>query len=487
MTPATEADEISNIAFGFMGSKALFLAIDLDLFSKLAEGPKTADEVAEATDVHRDRVETLMTALAGLGLLTVEDGKFANSPAAESFLVKGAKYDFGDYLRLQVGKQMYGLLDQIEDVLTAIARPSHAAALQPRLHDVLGRGFNGAASDRQPSREELRVTHAITMEAEVVDGVLDDVSLLRAVVGQRPSVSAHRADGVVDAALVDFATFSSARGAVLEIIQSGMDIPPGTLIFEDPPIHNIHRKLLSRIFTPRKVSALEPKIREFTARCLDPLIGTGGFDFVKDLGAQMPMRVIGMLLGIPEADQQHVVEHGDSTLRTERGGKMTENPDGAIATGEVFAEYIDWRAKHPSDDIMTELLTAEFADETGVIRRLGRDELLLYLQVIATAGSETTTRLLGWAGKVLAEHPDQRHTLVTNRTLLPSAIEELLRFEPPAPHVSRYVTCDVEYYGRSVPAGSAMMLTASTIPSSRVCSGLANRFERHNSSSAKPR
>lgn len=206
----------------------------------------------------------------------------------------------------------------------------------------------------------------------------------------------------VDAALVDFATFSSARGAVLEIIQSGMDIPPGTLIFEDPPIHNIHRKLLSRIFTPRKVSALEPKIREFTARCLDPLIGTGGFDFVKDLGAQMPMRVIGMLLGIPEADQQHVVEHGDSTLRTERGGKMTENPDGAIATGEVFAEYIDWRAKHPSDDIMTELLTAEFADETGVIRRLGRDELLLYLQVIATAGSETTTRLLGWAGKVLA-------------------------------------------------------------------------------------
>jgi cytochrome P450 len=262
----------------------------------------------------------------------------------------------------------------------------------------------------------------------------------------------------VDAALVDHDTFSSARGAVLEIIQSGMAIPPGTLIFEDPPIHHIHRKLLSRIFTPRKVSALEPKIREFTARCLDPVVGTGRFDFVKDLGAQMPMRVIGMLLGIPEAEQQHVVEHGDSTLRTERGHKMTENPNGAIATGEVFAEYIDWRAEHPSDDIMTELLTAEFADETGATRRLGRDELLLYLQVIATAGSETTTRLLGWAGKVLAEHPEQRRQLVADRTLLPAAIEELLRFEPPAPHVSRYVTRDVEYYGQTVPAGSAMML-----------------------------
>jgi cytochrome P450 len=262
----------------------------------------------------------------------------------------------------------------------------------------------------------------------------------------------------VDAAYHDHETFSSARGAVLEIIQSGMEIPPGTLIFEDPPIHNIHRKLLSRIFTPRKVAALEPKIRDFTARCLDPLVGTGRFDFVKDLGALMPMKVIGMLLGIPEAEQQHVVEHGDSTLRTERGGKMTENPDGAIATGEVFAEYIDWRTEHPADDIMTELLTAEFADETGTVRRLGRDELLLYLQVIATAGSETTTRLIGWAGKVLAEYPGQRRHLVDDRSLLPAAIEELLRFEPPAPHASRYVTRDVDYYGTTVPAGSAMML-----------------------------
>jgi cytochrome P450 len=262
----------------------------------------------------------------------------------------------------------------------------------------------------------------------------------------------------VDAALHDHETFSSARGAILEIIKSGMEIPSGTLIFEDPPIHNIHRKLLSRIFTPRKVAALEPRIREFTARCLDPLVGAGRFDFVKDLGAQMPMRVIGMLLGIPEAEQQHVVDHGDSTLRTERGRPMTENPNGTIATGEVFAEYIDWRTDHPSDDIMTELLTAEFVDETGTIRRLRRDELLLYLQVIATAGAETTTRLIGWAGKVLAEHPDQRRELAEDRSLLPAAVEELVRFEPPAPHISRYVTRDLEYYGQQVPAGSPMML-----------------------------
>jgi cytochrome P450 len=267
----------------------------------------------------------------------------------------------------------------------------------------------------------------------------------------------------VNSAILDHETFSSARGAVLEIIKSGMEIPPGTLIFEDPPIHNIHRKLLSRMFTPRKIAALEPRIREFTARCLDPLVGTGRVDFVQDIGEQIPMRGIGMLLGIPEEDQRHVVDHGEATIRTERGGKMS-----GLATGEVFAEYIDYRAKHPSDDIMTELMNAEFEDETGTVRKLGREELLLYLTVIATAGSETTTRLIGWTGKLLSEHPDQRAELVADRSLLPQAIEEILRFEPPAPHMCRYVTRDVEYYGQTVPAGSAMMLLV----------GAANRDHR---------
>ncbi len=264
--------------------------------------------------------------------------------------------------------------------------------------------------------------------------------------------------GDVNGGILDHQTFSSARGAVLEIIKSGMRIPPGTLIFEDPPIHNIHRNLLARMFTPRKISALEPRIREFTARCLDPLVGSGRFDFVNDLGAQMPMRVIGMLLGIPEADQQHVIDHGDATLRTERGRPMTENPNGPIATGEVFAEFLDWRAEHPSDDLMTELMTAEFEDETGTRRCLTRDELLLYLTVIATAGSETTTRLIGWAGKVLAEHPDQRRDLVEDRSLLPAAVEEIVRYEPPALQAARYVTHDVEYYDQTVPAGSVMLM-----------------------------
>ena len=261
----------------------------------------------------------------------------------------------------------------------------------------------------------------------------------------------------VDAALVDYDTYSSAHGAVLELIKADAPVPSGVLVYEDPPLHSVHRKLLARMFTPRKVGALEPQIRQFCARCLDPLVGKGRFDFVKDLGAQMPMQVIGMLLGIPEKDQEAIRDWSNAHITTESGKPMKFASDG-YQTGDIFAEYIDWRVEHPADDIMTELLNVEFEDETGTIRRLTRAELLLYVSVIAGAGNETTTRLIGWAGKVLAEHPQQRYALVKDPSLIPQAIEELVRYEPPAPAVARYVTRDVEHYGKVVPAGSTMML-----------------------------
>jgi cytochrome P450 len=260
----------------------------------------------------------------------------------------------------------------------------------------------------------------------------------------------------VDDAIVDYQTFSSARGAIIELIRANLEMPSGVLIFEDPPIHDIHRKLLSRMFTPRKINDLEPKIREFCARSLDPLVGTGHFDFVGDLGAQMPMRVIGMLLGVPEEDQEAARDFANAQMRTE-AGKPMDFAEG-MASGDFFGQYIDWRAEHPSNDIMTELLNVEFEDESGTVRRMRRDELLTYVTVVSGAGNETTTRLIGWAGKVLAEHPDQRRALADNPSLIPAAVEELLRYEPPAPHVARYVTRDVEYYGQRVPEGSVMMM-----------------------------
>jgi len=274
----------------------------------------------------------------------------------------------------------------------------------------------------------------------------------------------------VERCSVDWRTYISGKGSVLEIIRSGMEMPPGNILFEDPPAHDMHRALLSRVFTPKRVADIEPKVREFCARTLDPHVGSDRFDFILDLGAQMPMRTIGMLLGIPEDDQDAIRERIDAGFKMESG----EMPDADSATsgvrsfGDDFVDYIEWRAKNPSDDLMTELLNAEFEDETGEIRRLTRDELLIIVNVIAGAGNETTTRLIGWSGKVLAEHPDQRRELVADRSLVPNAIEELLRYEPPAPHVGRYVTQDVEHHGQTVPAGSVMLLLV----------GSANRDDR---------
>jgi cytochrome P450 len=277
----------------------------------------------------------------------------------------------------------------------------------------------------------------------------------------------------VEACERDFATYLSGKGSVLEAIQAvlelGVEIPPGIILFEDPPAHTAHRSLLSRVFTPKRMGAIEPQVRSFCAASLDPLVGSGGFDFIADLAAEMPMRTIGMLLGIPEEDQVEIRDRIDANMRLEEDGNPSQGGvEGSALDGSGFADYIDWRTEHPSDDLMTDLLNAEFEDETGTTRTLSREEVLNYVGLLAAAGNETTTRLIGWSGKVLAEHPDQRRELVQDRTLIPNTIEELLRYESPSPVQARYVAADVEHYGRTVPAGSIVLaLTAS-----------ANRDER---------
>jgi cytochrome P450 len=265
----------------------------------------------------------------------------------------------------------------------------------------------------------------------------------------------------VERAHINRDVFISARGVTLDILRLGIVIPPGTLIFEDPPEHTIHRGLLSRVFTTNRVSALEPEIRALCARLLDPFVGEPGFDFVGDLAAQVPTQVIGMLLGIPESERARVRDH--FAVAHENPGEHTD-----ILLGGIFAEYIDWRAEHPSDDVMTHLMNAEFEDERGVTRTLTREELLAYVNIVAAAGNETTNRLIGWTGMLLAEHADQRKALVEDRSLLPGAVDEILRFEPTTLQSCRYVTRDVELHGESVPEGSIMVLL--------LCS--ANRDER---------
>ena len=222
------------------------------------------------------------------------------------------------------------------------------------------------------------------------------------------------------------------------------------------------------------MAELEPQVRAFCARSLDPLVGGDRLDFIADLGSQMPMRVIGMLLGIPEEDQEALRDSIDAGLSLEKG--KSESPAAAEASSGIadlfstgrFQEYIEWRRKHPSDDLMTELLNARFVDDAGVERTLRDDELLGYIGLLAGAGNETTTRLIGWTGHLLDRFPDERRLLAHDRGLVPNAIEEILRYEAPSPVQARYVTRDVEWHGTRVPEGSALLLL----------NGSANRDER---------
>ena len=261
----------------------------------------------------------------------------------------------------------------------------------------------------------------------------------------------------VQKALTNWQLFSSSRGDLLDILRAGVELPKGVVMWEDPPLHTTHRGLISRVFTPKRMAQLEDQVRAYCIRCLDPLVDSDGFDIITELASMLPMRVIGMLLGIPKQDQVAVRNTTDRDLRTRPGQPMVI-VESEMVTGEMFAEYIEWRSNHPSDDLMTMLLNAEFEDETGETRTLTRQEVMTYTSVLAGAGNETTGRLIGWLAKVLADHPDQRRLVVEDRSLLQNTIEETLRYEPTGHASARYVTGDIEYYGTTLPAGSAVLL-----------------------------
>ncbi|MEJ8472693.1 methyltransferase [Roseibium algae] len=128
VAPLETAESISDIAFAFMGSKALFAALHVGLFSALSEKTLTAEQLARATELEVDRVTTLLTALTVLGLVRRDGSGFANSSAAEAYLVKGRKYDFGDYLRFQIDKQMYPFLTQLNEAITGTLKPDQVSS-----------------------------------------------------------------------------------------------------------------------------------------------------------------------------------------------------------------------------------------------------------------------------------------------------------------------------------------------------------------------
>lgn len=266
-------------------------------------------------------------------------------------------------------------------------------------------------------------------------------------------------------ASTDWRTYSSARGTVLEL----MDTTPmgpgegpgeglGMMIFMDPPGHDVLRRLASRAFTPRRVSSMEGRLRELCSELLDQEVGGGGFDFVEDFGAKVPAMMIGALLGVPKQDQDQLRVWGDLLLRLEPDGDSPEKLAAITSLSTYMEDLVADRRKSPRDDMVSDLLAAELSLDDGSSRKLEHGEVMSYLFLLQVAGSETTARLLGWAAVLLARHPEQREVLVSQPGTIPNAVEELLRYEPPSPIQARFVTADVEWYGRKVPRGSRIAL-----------------------------
>jgi cytochrome P450 len=284
----------------------------------------------------------------------------------------------------------------------------------------------------------------------------------------------------IQAASADPKTYISGRGTVLEMMGGDLS-QTSMIIFMDPPEHDSLRALVSRAFTPRRVSGLEERIRAVCASLLDPLAGAGGFDFVQDFGAQLPSTVISMLLGVPDSERKEVLHYIDTMFHIEPGVGMVN--DVSINAGMWLVEYIKSklteRRSRPADDLFTALVQAEIPDEDRGTRRLTEHEAAAFGNLLISAGTETVARLLGWAAVVLDQHPGQRAELAADHTLIPNGVEELLRYEAPSPVNGRWTTQPVELHGTVIPADSKVLLITGSAGRDERRYPDADRFDVH--------
>lgn len=259
-------------------------------------------------------------------------------------------------------------------------------------------------------------------------------------------------------AFVDWETYSSARGTVLELMDH--DVSGPLIIFMDPPRQTRLRNLVSRAFTPRRVAALEPAIREIARSYLDALASRGRCDVVREFTAKLPMDVISTLLGIPPSDRDLVRGWSNDVLHREPGSPMPPRRalDAMPKLMTYFEEALAERRRRPRDDLMSALLGAEVRGEDGSLERLTDVEIKSFMNLLATAGNETVTKLLASGLYWLWRHPEERRLLVREPARIPDAVEEMLRFDPPSQYQGRTTTRDVELHGTLVPKGAKLLI-----------------------------
>jgi cytochrome P450 len=263
-----------------------------------------------------------------------------------------------------------------------------------------------------------------------------------------------RYDDVV-AAHLDTVAFSSTHGVTIEGMEAGAPL----LIVKDPPEHTWHRKIAARMFTPRRIAELEPFIRATASSLLDKVADADQFDLVEHFSFRLPLDVISELIDIPSAQREAIHQLSDRLAARDEGGAVSE--DSMLASMElaqIFADLVGERRRRPGDDIITVLMNTEVVDDDGNARSLDDNELASRFLELSFAGHETVAKLIPNGVIALSWYPDQRRELVADPSLIPNAVEEMLRWDPPSHYQGRWTTRAVELHGTVIPEGQRVIL-----------------------------
>jgi cytochrome P450 len=266
----------------------------------------------------------------------------------------------------------------------------------------------------------------------------------------------------VCAAHKDWQTFSSSHGVDLSTLHTDPDLIATyrSIIMMDPPEHDRLRALVSRVFTPRAVAALEPMIREVIVSYLARFDAETTFDAVSDFSGPFPVEIICRMLGVPEGEWQQVRHWLDQSLHREPG-QMDPTPEGRAASaesGHYFYELVRERRRRPADDMISRLVQSEVDRGDGELTCLDDVEIAGFLSLLGGAGAETVTKLIGNAAVLFSRCPRQYQRIVQDPRLIPRAVEEVLRFYPPSQYQGRFSLQEATYRGVTIPPGVPTIL-----------------------------
>ncbi|MGZ8746566.1 MAG: cytochrome P450 [Mycobacterium sp.] len=256
----------------------------------------------------------------------------------------------------------------------------------------------------------------------------------------------------VAAALKDHESFSSSRGCNLSMVKSS-EPPQKSIIFMDPPDHRHMRSLLNKAFTPRAIQSQHETVTELVEHYLsqaDP----DNFDVVQDFSGPFPVEVITRMAGVPEDYRQQVRHWIDKGLEVKPGQieLSEENMQANIDSGIYYYSLVQERRQNPQDDMISRLIAAEIPGENGEMRRLDDIEITAFTSLLGGAGAETVTKLVGSAVVEFARHPEQWQMLLDDRSLVPAAVEELLRYVGPVQYNVRFTLKEAELPSGTIPA-----------------------------------